>query len=51
MHINSFIYRYHSFTVPLISEIGDDDKTSLTPIADLSLSDIIKSEEGKLIIV
>ncbi|XP_026313599.1 vacuolar protein sorting-associated protein 72 homolog [Hyposmocoma kahamanoa] len=42
------IIRYHSFSVPLISEIGDDDKTSLTPIADLSLSDIIKSEEGLL---
>ncbi|KAJ2947565.1 hypothetical protein O0L34_g17357 [Tuta absoluta] len=43
------VIRYHSFSVPLISEVSDDDKTSLTPIADLSLSDIIKSEEGLLL--
>uniref|UniRef100_A0A1E1WGM4 Vacuolar protein sorting-associated protein 72 homolog n=1 Tax=Pectinophora gossypiella TaxID=13191 RepID=A0A1E1WGM4_PECGO len=42
------IIKYHSFAVPIISEVAEDDKTSLTPIADLSLSDIIKSEEGIL---
>ncbi|XP_028172860.1 vacuolar protein sorting-associated protein 72 homolog [Ostrinia furnacalis] len=40
------IIRYHSFSVPISNP--DDEKTSLTPIADLTLSDIIKSEEGFL---
>ncbi|XP_028160582.1 vacuolar protein sorting-associated protein 72 homolog isoform X1 [Ostrinia furnacalis] len=40
------VIRYHSFSVPISNP--DDEKTSLTPIADLTLSDIIKSEEGFL---
>ncbi|CAG9787120.1 unnamed protein product [Diatraea saccharalis] len=40
------VIRYHSFAVPV--PITDDDRTSLTPIADISLSDIIKSEEAFL---
>ncbi|CAH0399242.1 unnamed protein product [Chilo suppressalis] len=42
------IIRYHSFAVPVTNPSADDDRTSLTPIADISLSDIIKSEEAFL---
>ncbi|KAL0881846.1 hypothetical protein ABMA27_001621 [Loxostege sticticalis] len=36
------VIRYHSFSVPVPNP--NDEKTSLTPIADITLSDIIKSE-------
>ncbi|XP_045496481.1 vacuolar protein sorting-associated protein 72 homolog [Colias croceus] len=44
------IIKYHSFAVPvpLVSEVTPDDKSSLTPITDINLSDIIKSEDDML---
>ncbi|XP_034828648.1 vacuolar protein sorting-associated protein 72 homolog [Maniola hyperantus] len=42
------IIRYHSFSVPIISEVTPEDKPSITPIAELNLSDIIKNEDGVL---
>lgn len=42
------VIRYHSFSVPLITEVTPEDKPSLTPIPELNLSDLIKSEEGLL---
>ncbi|XP_045767674.1 vacuolar protein sorting-associated protein 72 homolog [Maniola jurtina] len=42
------IIRYHSFAVPIISEVTPEDKPSITPIADLNLSDIIKNEDDVL---
>lgn len=43
------VIRYHSFAVPIIQEVPpSDDKAGLTPLGDLNLSDIIKSEEGML---
>ncbi|XP_038221495.1 vacuolar protein sorting-associated protein 72 homolog [Zerene cesonia] len=44
------IIKYHSFAVPvpLVSEVAPEDKSSLTPITDINLSDIIKSEDGML---
>ncbi|XP_075976312.1 vacuolar protein sorting-associated protein YL-1 [Anticarsia gemmatalis] len=43
------VIRYHSFAVPLIEEIPPaEEKVTLTPLGDLNLSDIIKSEEDLL---
>ncbi|XP_026485514.2 vacuolar protein sorting-associated protein 72 homolog isoform X1 [Vanessa tameamea] len=39
------VIRYHSFSVPIITEIPPQDKNCMTPITDINLSDIIKSEE------
>ncbi|XP_047531645.1 vacuolar protein sorting-associated protein 72 homolog isoform X2 [Vanessa atalanta] len=42
------VIRYHSFSVPIITEIPPQDKNCMTPITDINLSDIIKSEEDLL---
>ncbi|KAL4716272.1 hypothetical protein ACJJTC_014752 [Scirpophaga incertulas] len=42
------IIRYHSFAVPDSSAPAAIENRDLTPISDLSLSDLIKSEEGIL---
>ncbi|XP_046967162.1 vacuolar protein sorting-associated protein 72 homolog [Vanessa cardui] len=39
------VIRYHSFSVPIITEIPPQEKSCMTPITDINLSDIIKSEE------
>ncbi|OWR51759.1 hypothetical protein KGM_210685 [Danaus plexippus plexippus] len=47
------VIRYHSFAVPLITEVTPEDKISLnTPTAEqpeLNLSDLIKSEDGLML--
>ncbi|CAH2085329.1 unnamed protein product [Euphydryas editha] len=42
------VIRYHSFSVPLITEVTPEDKPCLTPISELNLSDLIKSEDDLL---
>ncbi|XP_072949981.1 vacuolar protein sorting-associated protein 72 homolog [Epargyreus clarus] len=42
------VIRYHSFAVPLISEVSEEDKPIVTPLDDMSFSDIVKSEDSLL---
>lgn len=40
------VIRYHSFAVPLISEVTPEDNASVVTNTEFNLSDIIKSEES-----